>query len=78
MSSATDENRTNARMELVRFLFAYGLAVDALGVLRLIEQDDPSVTPTPALHAIRGVSALLLGDLDESARAAPAQPRWFS
>ncbi len=69
VSSSTDENRTNARMDLARFLFAYGLAVDALGVLRLIDQDDPGVTPTPALYAIRGVSALMLGDLDESARS---------
>lgn len=69
VSSATDENRTNTRMDLARFLFAYGLAVDALGVLRLIDQDDPGVTPTPALYAIRGVSALMLGDLDESARS---------
>jgi tetratricopeptide (TPR) repeat protein len=65
---ATPEKRNAARLELVRFLFAYGHMEDALGLIRLIEQEEPSLVGTAQVKAIRGVAALMSGDLEEAQR----------
>lgn len=67
-AEASEANRNAARLELARFLFTYGHFEDALGVLRLIEQDEPELTRTAQVRAIRGVSALMGGDLELAQR----------
>lgn len=68
IAQAPEDKRNANRLELLRFFFAYGHAEDVLGMARLIEQDDPDLVATAQLRAIRGVSALLIGDIDEAQR----------
>ncbi|MGQ0664503.1 MAG: hypothetical protein ACT4P2_13200 [Pseudomonadota bacterium] len=64
---ASEEKRSAARLALARFLFAHGQAADTLGLLRLIEQDDPDLVGAAELRAMRGVSALISGQRGEAA-----------
>ena len=68
VSEASNEKRNTVRLELARFLFAYGHMEDALGLLQLIEQEEPNLVATAQLRAIRGVASLLSGDLDGARR----------
>jgi tetratricopeptide (TPR) repeat protein len=68
VAAAPEGGRTQPRVEMARFLFAYGQATEALAVLRVIAQEDPEAMSTAPLRAIRGVSALLVDDLEEAAR----------
>lgn len=68
VTAVPEGNRNKARLDLVRFLFAHGYFADALGLLRLIEQEDPELVATAQLRAIRGVAALLHGDHEEAVR----------
>lgn len=68
VAAAREETRGEARAALAQFLFAHGFAVDALGVMRLIEQEHPAVLESARMRAIRGVAALLAGDLELAAR----------
>jgi tetratricopeptide (TPR) repeat protein len=63
-----EDARGEARVALAQFLFAHGFAVDALGVLRLMEQDQPAALDNPRMRAVRGVAALLAGDLELAGR----------
>jgi tetratricopeptide (TPR) repeat protein len=68
VADASNEKRNIARLDLARFLFAYGHMEDALGLLRLIEQEEPNLVATAQLRAIRGVASLMSGDLEEARR----------
>lgn len=68
VAEASNEKRNSSRLELARFLFAYGHMEDVLGLLRLIEQEEPNLVATAQLRAIRGVASLMSGDLEEAHR----------
>lgn len=68
VSSARPAQRSAARLDLARFLFAHGQTADALGLLRVMQQDDPKLLETPELKALRGASLLLMGDLRAARR----------
>ena len=68
VADASNEKRNAARLDLARFLFAYGHMEDALGLLQLIEQEEPNLVATAQLRAIRGVASLMSGDLEEARR----------
>ncbi len=56
--------RNPARFALARFLFANGQAADALGILQVMEEDEPDVARDPAYLALRGASRYQMGDLN--------------
>ncbi len=68
IATAGETERNRARLELARFMFAYGNMRDVLGLLRLIEQEDPGLVATTQVRAMWGVAALLVGDVDEAER----------
>ena len=68
VAAATPEKRNAARLDLVHFLFAYGHMEDVLGLVRLIEQEEPNLVATAQVKAIRGVASLMSGDLEEAQR----------
>ncbi|HEY4135720.1 MAG TPA: hypothetical protein VGO34_10950 [Alphaproteobacteria bacterium] len=54
--------RNSARLALARFMFANGQAADALGILQVMEEDEPEVARDPSFIALRGASRYLMGD----------------
>jgi predicted negative regulator of RcsB-dependent stress response len=56
--------RNPSRLALARFLFANGQSADALGILQVMEEDEPEVARDPAFLALRGASRYLMGDLN--------------
>jgi tetratricopeptide (TPR) repeat protein len=56
--------RNPARLALARFLFANGQSADAIGILQVMEEDEPDVARDPAFLALRGASRYLMGDLN--------------
>ncbi len=57
------EGRGAARLDLARFLFARAMGSDALGMLRLVEQDDVQLAASAPVRALRGAAALMVSDL---------------
>ncbi|MBI3451783.1 MAG: hypothetical protein HY057_02920 [Rhodospirillales bacterium] len=68
VAAAADQERNRARLDLARFLFAYGHVVDTLVLLRMIEQEDAPMVATGPARAMRAVSAFMAGDLAEATR----------
>lgn len=68
VAEAADDRRNAARLALARFLFAYGHMEDVLGLVRLIEAEEPELVATAQLRAMRGVAALMSGDLEAAHR----------
>ncbi|MFN4281243.1 MAG: hypothetical protein ACK4NA_01245 [Alphaproteobacteria bacterium] len=56
--------RNPARLALARFLFANGQAADALGILQVMEEDEPDAARDPSYLALRGASRYLMADLN--------------
>ncbi|MDC9700714.1 MAG: hypothetical protein PSN37_00480 [Alphaproteobacteria bacterium] len=56
---ATDEEKTNAKIALVRFHLKYGLAVEALGLLSYFVETDEQVTEDSSFRMLRGISNIL-------------------
>lgn len=68
VAAAATPQRNAARMDLARFLFAHGFVMDAVGLLRLVEAEEPALLESPEMRAMRGVAALLVADVQEAAR----------
>ena len=51
-----------ARLSLARFYFAHGLASETLGVLTLIERENPNLRADPQLMLMEAASRLMTGD----------------
>jgi len=51
-----------ARLDLARFYFAHGLDSEALGVLQVIEGDNPRLALDPEVLLMKGASQLMLKD----------------
>lgn len=62
------DRQAAARLDLARFFFAHGLAVEASGVLDLIRRESPERMDEPELLLLTGASALLRGDDAEAER----------
>ncbi len=52
----TDEERTNARLELIRFYLAHGMSAEALGVSRVLADDIPDVKKRADFRLYRGMA----------------------
>lgn len=61
VANAPAGRRTNARVELARFYFAHGFEAEALGVLKVLEDEAPEMVNTPAFRALRGAASFLMG-----------------
>ena len=66
VAKAPEAGRNVARLELLKFYIGHGLAAEAWGLTKLIEQDDPGAAQDPQYRAMRGVANLLLNRLDEA------------
>ncbi len=68
VADAAADRRNAARLDLARFLFAYGHMEDVLGLMRLIESEEPELVAAAQLRAMRGVAALMAGNLEAARR----------
>lgn len=59
ISMAPEINLNDRRAAYARFLVGRGFAVDALGVIQVMLDDDPSLEKNPTVLATRGVARLL-------------------
>ena len=62
------EKRNEARLDLARFYTARAAGPDAVGVLDVIEQDDPEVASRPDFRALRGAARYLNNDYENARR----------
>lgn len=58
---APDAQRNGARLDLVRFYLANGMAADALGVLEVVLDGKPDLAKDLGVRALRGAAHFLLG-----------------
>ncbi|CAK0757806.1 TPR_REGION domain-containing protein [Azospirillaceae bacterium] len=61
---ALPEERTRARLNLVRFYFAHGYAQETLGLLGMLAAEQPDFNGWPEFRAMRGAAMVLAGDPD--------------
>lgn len=66
VASTPPARRNNARLDLARFFFAHGRAAEALGILKVLADDDKEIVNTGAFRALRGVSSFLMGRYPEA------------
>lgn len=59
--TAPEKDRNRARLDFARFYIANGMAADALGVLNVIEKQDPKEALTAPFIALRSAAHFLLG-----------------
>jgi tetratricopeptide (TPR) repeat protein len=64
ITTASPDDKNNARIDLARFFFASGMGVEALSVLRAIEHDAPGMFDDPNLRALRGAAEEMANQLD--------------
>lgn len=57
-------NRNPTRFELARLLLANGHHPEALSILRVMAEDEPSITDTGAYRAVRGAAQFLMNRFD--------------
>ena len=62
LSKAAPAQRPLARLEIARFYFAHGMAVEALGALDLYAKETPRHAEDPQVLLMRGASQLLAGE----------------
>ncbi len=65
MAHVDESGRDLARLNLVRFYLARGFDAEALGVLHLMESDDPAMLGNAVFRALRGVSYIRLHRFEE-------------
>lgn len=59
--TAAEKDRNRARLDFARFYIANGMAADALGVLKVIEKQDPKEALETPFIALRSAGQFLLG-----------------
>ncbi|MGF1631448.1 MAG: tetratricopeptide repeat protein [Kiloniellaceae bacterium] len=72
-TSAGGDRLGIARLELARFFFAHGLDSETLGMLRVIEEENPRLARDPEVQLMKGASQLMLQDYG-GANASLAHP----
>ncbi|MFO1187053.1 MAG: hypothetical protein U1E87_06125 [Alphaproteobacteria bacterium] len=61
LAKSEDADRTDAEIDLARFLMGYGLNEEAIGVLNVAVGEAPQLVNQPQFRALRGVANLLAG-----------------
>ncbi len=67
-ADAPAKDRTEARLRLAHFRLATGDAIEAAGILRIVEQDDPAAVATKPLLLLRAIVATETRQYREAAR----------
>jgi hypothetical protein len=67
-ADAPKNDRTEARFKLAKFRLATGDAIEAAGILKVLEQDDPSAAATKPVLLARAMAAVMTRDGKEAAR----------
>ncbi|WP_042693956.1 membrane protein, partial [Azospirillum sp. B506] len=62
--NAPDSERAKAQLDLARFYFANGFGQETLGMLDVLQQNQPDLEGWPEFRALRGAARVLTGDLD--------------
>ncbi|PWC85822.1 hypothetical protein TSH100_14700 [Azospirillum sp. TSH100] len=62
--NAPDSERAKAQLDLARFYFANGFGQETLGLLDVLQQNQPDLEGWPEFRALRGAARVLTGDLD--------------
>ncbi len=65
---APPTTRNASRLELAQLYFAYDNLTDVVGLLEVIEQDEPELAQEPVFRAMRGAAHYRLGDLERAGR----------
>lgn len=58
-----------ARLDLARFYFGHGRAAEALGMLRLLEEENPNLASDPEVVMMKGASQFLGENYEDAARS---------
>lgn len=67
-ATAPPTTRNARRLDLAQLNFAYDNLTDVLGLLEVIEQDEPELAQEPVFRAMRGAAYYRLGDYEKAAR----------
>jgi len=67
-ADALTKDRTEARLRLAQFRLANGDAVEAAGILKVVEQDDPAAVATKSVMLMRVIAAIETGQFKEAGR----------
>ncbi|CAO3421414.1 tetratricopeptide repeat protein [Azospirillum endophyticum] len=62
--NAPESERPKAQLDLARFYFANGFGQETLGLLDVLQQNQPDLEGWPEFRALRGGARVLTGDLD--------------
>jgi tetratricopeptide (TPR) repeat protein len=68
MAEVPDEKVDAARLNYAGFLMAHNRGFEALGVLRVVEENDPQLMKRPENLALQGASTVLVGRPEEAKR----------
>ncbi len=68
------DKRNDARLDLAQFYIAHGMGAEAVGIMKIVEGDDPKLLQRPEVRALRGAASFLTRDFDV-AREDFADPR---
>ncbi|MBR9973213.1 tetratricopeptide repeat protein [Magnetospirillum sulfuroxidans] len=68
MAYIRPEEKNGQRLEVARHYLANGMAAEALGVLRLIAQTDPTMVDTANFAGVHGVAQYMMGHYPEAER----------
>ncbi len=61
--NAPESERAKAQLDLARFYFANGFGQETLGMLDVLQQNQPDLDGWPEFRALRGAARVLTGDL---------------
>ncbi len=67
LATADEVDRDRARLDFARFNFAHGFAEEAIGLLELVEESQPSIGDREHFLVLRGAARVLADDLAEAA-----------
>ncbi|HYF90473.1 tetratricopeptide repeat protein [Azospirillum sp.] len=62
--NAPESERAKAQLDLARFYFANGFGQETLGLLDVLQQNQPDLEGWPEFRALRGAARVLAGDLE--------------
>ncbi len=67
-ADASKKDKTDARLKLAQFRLATGDAIEAGGILKVVEQDDPAAAATKPVMLMRAIAAIESQQSKEGAR----------
>ena len=74
ITEVPEDKKNDARLDLARFYLAHGMGAEAVGIMKIVDSDDPKVMQKPEVRALRGAANFLIRDF-ELAREDLVDPR---